>query len=266
MKIQLASDLHLEFIQRTSPGVLIIAPEPDADVLILPGDIVTGHAAPELFRDWPVPVLYVAGNHEFYGHALGPTQHTLRAAAQLPRKAPFHFLENQSVVIGDVRFLGATLWTDYKLSKDLSQQASMQYAQDGLNDHRRIRTSQDMFSAQNALDLHMQSRAWLIEEMAKPFDGKTVVITHHGVHPQSTHPRYADSKINAAFVSDMSDLLPGADLWVHGHVHDGFDYTIGRCRVVANPAGYILNRSWATSVAEYRFENETFNPKLVLEV
>jgi hypothetical protein len=195
-------------------------------------------------------------------------QDKLREAAAQPRKAPFHFLENQSIVIGGVRFLGATLWTDYKLSKDLSQQASMQYAQRSLNDHLRIGTGQQKFSAQNALDLHMQSRAWLIEEMAKPFDGKTVVITHHGAHPQSTHPRYvnSESEINAAFVSDMSDLLPGADLWVHGHVHDGFDYTIGRCRVVANPAGYVMNRREAFKRDLFRFENATFKPKLVLEV
>jgi hypothetical protein len=103
-------------------------------------------------------------------------------------------------------------------------------------------------------------------ELAKPWDGKTAVISHHGCHPLSVHPRYIGDPLSACFVSDLSDLIPAVDLWMHGHVHDSFDYRIARCHVRTNPAGYIRNRSWATVPNDFMFENEAFNPHLVIEV
>jgi Icc-related predicted phosphoesterase len=142
----------------------------------------------------------------------------------------------------------------------------MNYAESCLNDHRMIRTGRHVFSARDALAEHERSRKWLAEELAKPFEGKTVVVTHHGPHPLSTHPRFAGNDLNPAFISDLSELLPGADLWVHGHVHDGADYQVGRCRVVANPAGYILNRRMAVTRTDFIFENKTFDAGLVVEI
>jgi Icc-related predicted phosphoesterase len=271
MKIQLASDLHLEFLQSNWPGEKIIAPEPGADVLILAGDIAVGTEPFRLFANWPsqperLPIIAVAGNHEFYGHVYAPMLEKMHEAAMLNN---IHFLENESVAIGDTRFLGCILWTDYKLRADVPQQQQMYYAQRSLNDHRLIRTGRNVFIAQDALDRHMESRAWLIEELAKPWKGKTVVVTHHGPHPLSVHPRYEGDILSAAFVSDLSEILlseHAPDLWVHGHVHDGFDYTVGKCRVVANPAGYVLNRSYASTRDDFRFENASFDPNMLLEV
>lgn len=271
MKIQLASDLHLEFLQQDWPDERIIKPAPDADVLVLAGDIAAGSDGIRSFCDWTsqvgrVPVIYVAGNHEFYGHPLGPQRDRMKASAA---QRGIHFLDNETVEIGKVRFLGATLWTDYKLRSDRPQAQQMEAAERGLNDHRLIRTGLKSFSAEDALDLHMESRAWLTSELAKPWVGKTVVVTHHGPHPLSTHPRYADNPLNGGFVSDLSEILLSSDapdLWLHGHVHDGFDYMVGRTRVVANPAGYIRNRRSAGNRQEFVFENPVFDPCLVLEV
>ena len=277
MKIQLASDLHLEMIN-FKPGLSytasssrqflpkrIIGPVPGADVLVLAGDIADGDYACKLFADWQsgkrVPIIYIAGNHEFYGHPIDPTYAKLRAGAALNS---IHFLENDSVVIDGVRFLGSTLWTDYRLELDPTQ--SMTYCEKRLNDHHLIRNGRHTFTTGDALARHELARAWLETELVKPFDGKTVVVTHHAPHPLSIHPRYIGNQLNAAFVSDLSDLMPCVDLWLHGHVHDSFDYQVGQCRVVANPSGYVLNRRYAIDPSEYEFENPAFDRNLLVEI
>ena len=266
MKIQIASDLHLEFLQHDWTDERLIEPAPGADVLVLAGDIANGVDPLRLFADWSerskVPIIFVAGNHEFYGHVMDPMIERMRESA---KDFGIHFLENDRVDIDGVRFLGATLWTDYRLYANRSQQRQMAYAQDSLNDHRLIRTGRHVFTARNALDRHVRAKAWLTGELAKPFDGKTVVVSHHGPHPLSVHPRYFGDTLSAAFVSDLSDLMPGVDLWLHGHVHDGFDYQVGRCRVVANPAGYILNLQYAHQ-GDFLLENESFDRHLLVEL
>lgn len=271
MKIQLASDLHLDFLQKDWPGERIIAPVPDADVLVLAGDIAEGAEAFRLLAEWPshpvrVPIVMVGGNHEFYGHVYAPMLEKMRDEATINN---IHFLENESVVIGETRFLGCMLWTDYKLRAHLPQAQQMAFAERSLNDHRLIRMGRQIFTARDALDRHMESRAWLGEELAKPWTGKTVVVTHHGPHPLSVHPRYAGDVLSAAFVSDLSDILlseHAPDLWLHGHVHDSFEYTVGSTRVVTNPAGYVLNRRTVRSRDDFEFENKSFDRNLVVEV
>jgi hypothetical protein len=80
------------------------------------------------------------------------------------------------------------------------------------------------------------------------------------------HPRYAGDLLNAAFVSDLTPLVEQADRWIHGHIHDSFDYRVGKCRVVANPRGYALNRLSAESPEQIEWENPAFDPWLVVEV
>jgi Icc-related predicted phosphoesterase len=279
MKIQLASDLHLEHLNRplgtritasSSRDLLpkrIIGPVPGADVLVLAGDIADGAYACKLFSDWPsekrVPIILIAGNHEFHDHPIGPIYAKLREGAALNN---IHFLENDSIVIDGVRFLGTTLWTDYRLRSNRTQSQLMEYCGTRLKDHYRIRTGRHDFTPQHALVRHEIARAWLEAELKKPFDGKTVVVSHHAPHPLSIHRRYIGDHLNAAFASDLSALMPKVDLWLHGHVHESFDYSIGRCRVVANPAGYVLNRRYAIDPSEYEFENPAFDRNLLVEV
>jgi predicted phosphodiesterase len=264
MQIQIASDLHLEFLERNFPSERLVNPAPRAEVLVLAGDIGNGTAALGHFADWPVPVIYVAGNHEFYDHPLPTMRDQIRSECT---KLGIKFLDNDVAEFGDVRVLGATLWTDYCLPQhNRTQSQMMEGAARGINDHNLIRMGGKPFTPADALSLHNESRSWLESELAKPWNGKTVVVTHHGVHLLSVHHRYIGNPINAAFCSDMSALMPGVDLWLHGHVHDSFDYQVGRCRVVANPAGYVVNRGWAHSVSEFEFENPGWNAALVVEV
>jgi hypothetical protein len=261
MKIQFASDLHLDLLQERFPGFRAVEPAGDADVLVIAGDIHHGTGAVDLFSDWPVPVLYVQGNHEAYGNTLDGTIGALRDAGV----GNVHYLENDAFVFKGVRFLGCCLWTDYLLFPD-RQQAAMQECEARLLDHRAIRMPEGMFKAADAMRLHHDSRAWLRSKLNEPFDGPTVVITHHGPHPGSVHPRYEGQLLNAGFVSDLTPLLGKAALWIHGHVHDSFDYTVAGTRIVTNPRGYALNRRAAETSEQIQWENPAFQPALVLEI
>ncbi|PQA75953.1 metallophosphoesterase [Rhodoferax sp. TS-BS-61-7] len=267
MKIQLASDLHLDLLHPRWPEEQLISLALDVDVLVLAGDIHQGALAMDTFAPWAsnrkIPIVYVAGNHEFYGETLGTVVQHLRESSAA---AGIHYLERDVIVIGGVRFLGCTLWTDYRLRSMYTQEHVMEEVQGRLMDHQRIHTDSGLFAPQDALKQHLVSRQWLAEELAKPFEGKTVVVTHHGPHPLSVHPRYVGDKLNAAYVSDLSQLMPHVDLWLHGHVHDSFDYQIGRCRVVANPAGYVRNRASVASREDFVFENQAFDAELVISL
>ena len=263
MRIQLASDLHLEFLARHFPDERLIAPASQADVLVLAGDIGLVTTAVDLFKDWPVPVLYVAGNHEGYHECWEAVQEQLTDKA---RGTSVRVLERKAVDFGGVRFLGCTLWTDYRLGGTHTQAQLMENARRCLHDHRVIQTRDGgRFLPADALRDHERSRAWLREELCRPYDGTTVVITHHGPHPLSVHPRYAGDITSAAFVSDLTELVQKADFWLHGHVHDSFDYHVGRCRVVSNPQGYPLNRSSVRSVEQLEFENPHFQYACVID-
>ena len=144
MKLQIASDLHLEFLQRTFPGERLISPASGADILILAGDIGNGIQAIELFKDWPVPVLLLAGNHEFYGGVFEKVRADLRDAAA---GTSITFLDNDTADFGGVRFLGTTLWTDYRLELNRTQRQLMENAQLRLNDHFTIKCSNGPFTA-----------------------------------------------------------------------------------------------------------------------
>jgi predicted phosphodiesterase len=262
MRVQLASDLHLELLERRWPHERLIAPAEGADVLVLAGDIHRGVRAIELFADWPVPVLYLAGNHEFYRHRWESARDELRRAAA---GTAVRFLDNDVIELGGVRFLGSTLWSDYRVPGQ-TEAAAMQAAEGFVLDHRRIMTGSGPFRAAQARAEHLRCRQWLGHELAGGRRGPTVVITHHAPHPGSIHPRFAGNIINGAFVSDLTDLVEQADVWLHGHVHDSFDYRVGRCRVLTNPRGYAGRRDEAATPQELEFENPAFSDRLVIEV
>ncbi|WP_085318443.1 metallophosphoesterase family protein [Derxia lacustris] len=263
MRIQLASDLHLEHLTSRFPGEPLIRPVPAAKVLVLAGDIGRVKDVVRVFGDWPVPVLYVLGNHEFYSERVDAVRDQAR---QLTAGTPIRYLEREAFQLDGVRFLGTTLWTDYRYPDGCSQAELMRAAEQSIWDHRAIAFCQGTaFGAAQALAEHEASRHWLRTELARPFQGRTVVITHHAPHPRSVHPRFDGSLVNAAFVSDLSKLMPQADLWLHGHVHDCFDYRVDGCRVVANPRGYAENRRSAAHVDELVFENDEFRSDLLID-
>lgn len=265
MKIQIASDLHLESLHEAvrERYPTLITPAPEADLLVLAGDIHEDCAGIELFKDWPVPVLYVPGNHEFYGVGWpGALEHMRRAC----EGTAVTLLDKDEIVIDGVRFLGATLWTDFRINRGIPVETAMGAAQTQLLDYFKIKTQMGLLKANNTRDEHHNARSWLKREIKTPFDGKTVVITHHAPHPLSVHRRYVGDVLTGAFVSDLTELMFDPDLWIHGHCHDGFDYRLGRCRVVSNPAGYVLNRAQVAAGEVPIWENSAWQSEFVIEI
>ncbi|SBT07394.1 Metallophosphoesterase [Candidatus Accumulibacter aalborgensis] len=253
MKLHVLSDLHLSVAS-------FDAPKTNADVVILAGDIARPKEAMAWASSFTQPVLYVPGNHEFYGGSMASTVHELK---QLGAPSNIRVLDNDAVVIGGVRFLGTTLWTDFLLfgegeKRDLAIHEALGFMRDFV----RIRmddVSTAMFTPTDSAVLFSRHASWLESKLAEPFPGQTVVITHHAPSPGSIHPRFADSPLNACFVSNGERLIDGrrVALWIHGHTHDSFDYVVNGTRVVCNPRGYARN-----GVSE----NPRFDPNLVLEV
>lgn len=254
MKLHILSDLHLSVQAMERPRT-------DADAVILAGDIERPQKAVAWALGFDKPVLYVPGNHEFYGGSIDETRQELSWLCEGTR---VHLLDNRSLILQGVRFLGTTLWTDFGLYGDGERQAQvMAEAQRFIRDFSRIRIGAPpggaVLTPQDTVDFFRINAAWLREELSKPHAGSTVVITHHAPSPRSIHPRFADSLLNACFVSDAEDLLDGnrADLWIHGHTHDSFDYRCNGTRVVCNPRGY---------AKENVNENPAFDPHLTIEV
>lgn len=261
MKIQIASDLHLECLHQRFAGVPALPYAAGADMLVLAGDIHKKGRALDAFMNWPVPVIYVHGNHEMYG------SHIQQETVRLREKAAgtnIHYLEKDELVLNGVRFLGATLWTDYAVFGPDRVEAAMDLAEKYMTDHTQIRTHYRKFMPRDALAMHRTARTWLEQKLAEPFDGPTVVVTHHGPSRDSIVPDYQDDLLTSAYTSDLSSLMGTPALWIHGHVHTSFDYRIKGTRVVANPRGYPKNSPKLPD--ELRWENADFKPDLVIEV
>lgn len=253
MKLNVLSDLHL------SVGALE-RPRTDADLIVLAGDVARPQAAAEWALGLDRPVLYVIGNHEFYGSSIEATRAEL---ARLFAGTHVHLLDDGERVIDGVRFLGSTLWTDFRLFDDDERRAaSKAEAQRLMRDFSRITLAGEagrVFTPDDSTTLFDRHAAWLHARLSTAHDGPTVVVTHHAPSRGSIHPRFADSLLNAGFVSDAERLI-GADrarLWIHGHVHDSFDYPVNGTRVLCNPRGYAKNGV---------NENPLFDPDLVVEV
>jgi predicted phosphodiesterase len=257
MLIQIASDLHLEHVTRRFPDERVVAPC-GADVTILAGDIHSHARAIEAFREWPNPVIYVLGNHEYYGADMDSVLDGVRRAS---RGTPVRVLENDVLVMDGVRFVGTTLWTSFELGGPIDD-ATLAEIVRPMPDFEIIETQGGTLTPAWSADLHRVARAFLARHLEQPFDGPTVVITHHAPHPNSIHPQFAGDPLNRAFISDLSDLMGHADLWVHGHVHNSFDYQLHGTRVLANPRGYPLNLRAAPSLELISWENPHFNPCL----
>ena len=259
MRLLILSDLHHELWRNNAPRIDPSVSQPD--VVVLAGDINTGVNA----IDWAartfsgIPVLYVYGNHEAYGRNLENTQEDIAAAAKLAEN--IHFLNCDEYRIGDIRFLGATLWTDFRLFDDGDRQAAMRNAEAVMVDYKRIRLASKGYRKLRAADtaqFHAMHRSWLTLKLAEPFSGKTVVITHMAPSMRSVSEQYASDPVSAAYASRLEDLANQADVWIHGHMHDSFDYQIGKCRVICNPCGYMTRGGG--------IENARFDPNLTIDL
>ena len=260
MKIQILSDIHLEhhsFGQSSSP-ILGDASEyqlavTDSDVIVLAGDIGVGdkgimwagRQAEVLGKE----VIYVSGNHEFYGHEYSSALITMQMTA---KDYGINFLDNSEVIISGVRFLGCTLWTDFlaygdksrsivELARGLADFSEIRVYPKGIfggPDETEVVTEYRRMHPEDQIKLFARSLSWLKEKLAEPFDGKTVVISHHGPSPACQHPVFPLGPISAGFWSDIEDVVGQADLWIYGHTHACLDTVVNGTRVVANQLGY----------------------------
>jgi 3',5'-cyclic AMP phosphodiesterase CpdA len=276
MKIAVMSDLHLEFDARSADSAhpraqiadardfYLKPPQPQADFLVLAGDVHSGPLAVDwVLRHFAIPTILISGNHEAYGHEL------FRAIAFNRQKAKTTdrrvvFLEratwkSESPAGERTRFIGATLWTDFRLYG--TPTASMAIAQDRLEDFKVIRIERGYklrnLRPSDTARLHDASVAFLHEELSRPFDGATVVVTHHAPSSRSIAPSLRDDPLNPGFASNLDTLISTYEppLWIHGHMHDSFDYMIGRTRIVCNPRGYFPDQL-----------NPRFDPRFVVEI
>lgn len=252
-RLSILSDLHLSLADMDPPDV-------DADITVLAGDLGRPEQAVAWARRIEGPVVYVAGNHEFYGSSLSATVARLR---ELAAGTGIHVLERDALVIDGLRFLGTTLWTDFRFGVEgAARVQAMDDAPKYMRDFTRIDSEErpgTRFTPEESTHAFARNRRWLAQQLAIPFSGPTVVVTHHAPSPRSVHPRFAGSWANCGFVTDLEDLM-GDDrvaLWVHGHTHDRFDYAVSGTRVLCNARGY--HRDGAD-------ENAAFDPRLVAEV
>jgi len=249
VKLHILSDLHLEF--STFEPIAT-----DADAVVLAGDIGKGNKgvywAREAFPD--KEIIYVPGNHEFYGADRVETLADMRIAAD---QCKVHLLDHDEVVINGVRFLGCTLWTDFLLFGEAKKSTAMSDGQNCLNDFRVIREGEKSFSPARSIELHAQALAWLKAKLNEPFAEQTVVVTHHLPSKLSVVEKFKNQMLSACFASELDCLFGKMDLWIHGHTHDNLDYEANGTRVICNPRGYVTYRG---------IENFDFNPALVLEL
>jgi predicted phosphodiesterase len=234
VRLHVLSDLHLErapFAERT----------PDADVVILAGDVARGSAGVEWARRWApgVPVLYIAGNHEFYGHSLPGLTHDLRQAAA---GSSVRVLEDEATILSGVRFLACTLWSDFEFDGVERREDSMAMCGRVVNDYRQIEFDPEgrTLTPQDTRTIHLASRRWLAEQLAHPHHGPTVVITHHAPLIEGRPRSQLLRALAGAFASDVTELM-GAErvaLWIYGHTHRAADLELRGTRVFSNPRGY----------------------------
>jgi predicted phosphodiesterase len=280
MLIQFASDLHLDHIYRdrrlkysNTPVETGVASQEEtgASVLVLAGDLANNADAIDYFRDYKIPVIVILGNHEHYGNI---AQDVIEKNRNDSKGSSVHFLENDSIVIDGVRFIGSTLWTDCDVGPgDLNRKKLV--IERSMNDYRLIRSRAmdgkvSTLTAEESIRWHSESVDYIDGMLNLKHDGPTVVVTHHLPSESCVSPKFKGSSINGGFASDLDAILAGnrADLWIHGHTHDNVDTLINGTRVVCNPRGYPL-RGLLKSGAGFdgiTFENVSFNPAMVVEV
>jgi Icc-related predicted phosphoesterase len=254
MRAWIVSDIHLARM----PGMSLSPPfpVPDADICIVAGDTAgeVATAVDFLLTDIEpiMPVVMTLGNHEYVGLTIDKA---IERAKRRASGSNLHILENETVVLGGVRFIGATLWTDFEVETgdeeelpiELRLEIAKRDAPRCIGDYTEIRCSTMPgmpLTPDETIERHKVSRAFIEAELARPFGGKTLVLSHHAPLPMSLDKRFAGNVSNAAYASDLSMVIRAGrpDYWVHGHIHQFSDYVYDRTRVICNPRGFSSDR------------------------
>jgi Icc-related predicted phosphoesterase len=232
MKLQILSDIHLEFGLREFDFS-------QPDILILAGDIHLGQRGFEWISEKVknIPVIYVLGNHEYYKNSYPKLLHSLKKKSE---GTNIHVLENGPVSIGDITFHGSTLWTDFELFGN-PEIAGFESEQK-MNDYHLIRRdpAYSRFHFADTQSLHLESLKSLKESLGRSTTKINVVVTHHAPSIKSVAKEDQNDILSAAFASDLEDFIikTKPSLWIHGHIHKASDYIIGQTRIICNPRGY----------------------------
>ncbi len=262
MRVRVLSDLHIDFGGEFAP---LPAGE---DVVVIAGDACEGDGGLRwAARAFPnTPIVYVPGNHEFYGAEYDSFRATLREVAASIAPGRLHVLDDHAISLGAFRFIGTTLWTDFRLygaspeavdrAKRMCQRTMLDFR------HIHVRGEADvarLIEPDDTVLWHRRSRQFLSLCLASGAPSETIVVTHHGPHRKSVAPQFAEDLTSTGFISDLGPLLGRAALWIHGHTHTSFDYTVAGTRVVCNPRGYCAKDG-------SNCENDAFRWDYVVEV
>lgn len=247
MFIRLISDIHVD-VNPLATVRLAALPTDQESILVLAGDFGT----PKKLAVWlkivadPFPhIIAVLGNHDYWGFSVerAPEKWREGLARHLPKAlfTRFTLLERQSMDIGNIRFFGTTLWSDF----DGGDPYVMRSAQETMQDHKRIRChgGTRRFLPRDTLEVHLTSKIWLEDAIAQPWLGHKVVITHHAPAWASIYKAFQHDDLSGAFASHLEEIVArsgeqGVRLWMHGHTHHAVDYSIGAVRILSNAFGY----------------------------
>lgn len=261
MNIWVMSDLHIDTARYTAPTT-----PKGTDIIVVAGDVADGH---RLSASWlarrlvprGLPVIYVAGNHDYYGHDLNDDAEALYADCGVELLS----VHRPVLDIAGIRLIGVTLWTDYLINGD--EAGALFWARRSMPDFSAIDIGMRRIRPNDLARLHQEQRDVVEDALSAPFDGPTVVVTHHAPHPKSLRSELFRDATDGSFASDLEPLILAhqPEAWIHGHVHHRWDYRLGRTRIVCNPRGYSVSRRNGRGEA-VSLENPRFDPQLVIEV
>lgn len=238
MLIKYLSDLHLDASNMDFSTLPIDKSGRTVDAIILAGDIaVYRQLLSRLFMAIPedMPVIFVPGNHEFEEYEFKNVEKDL---IELVSSANFHVLQNNTLILNGVRFIGSTLWSDLKFNGDSLYEANVEQTELILRNqfcYHFKNGKKTLWGLNDMLEQHKISREYLTQEIHRPFDGKTVVITHFAPHHKSCEKHH---KLSGFWCNNLDDLVGIPEFWIHGHIHSTSNYIVGNTNVLANPRGY----------------------------
>ncbi|KUF43403.1 phosphoesterase [Myroides marinus] len=249
MKVQILSDLHLEF------GYSDSLKFDQADLIILAGDTHIGTKGIEWIKKY-IPtkeVIYLLGNHEYYKGSYPKTLYKIQDAA---KGSNIRVLEDSFVDIGNIRFHGSTLWTDFSIFGNPIEYGML--CQEKMNDYKRIKRypSYSKLRSIDVYQIHQKSMRWLEQSLTESIAEKNIVITHHAPSLLSVPEQYQNDPVTAAYASNLESFIMThqPQYWIHGHIHSPIQYNIGQTKVICNPHGYIDDR------------DNGFNKELIIEI
>ena len=251
MKLQYCSDLHLEF--KENKDFLKINPlQPIGDILLLAGDIVPFEIMEreKAFFDFCSAnfkhTFWIPGNHEYYYYSSfknGRLAENIRNNVTL--------LNNQVIKLDGVRLIFTTLWSHISAKNQW-------YIQKRLSDFHVIKYNGEKFTPQHYNQLHEAALEFLTTSIAKKFNGKTIVVTHHVPTFLNYPEQYKSDTLNEAFATELFDTIEKSkiDYWIYGHHHTNTPaFKIGNTMLLTNQLGYVQND-----------EHKQFNPEALISL